>query len=97
MADYTVTLDSTPEYVVTQEKTVVAEFLSQLSDVNVPDLANKGNHVLIYNATAQKYELVPADAVLTSAAANDAELPDTFVTQLAVELDDEIDVDGGSF
>ena len=95
MADYTVTLDSTPEYVVTQEKTVVAEFLSQLSDVNVPDLANKGNHVLIYNATAQKYELVPADAVLTSA--TDAELPDTFVTQLAVELDDEIDVDGGSF
>ena len=66
MADYSVTLDSTPEYVVTQEKTVVAEFLSQLSDVNVPDLANKGNHVLIYNATAQKYELVPADAVLTS-------------------------------
>ena len=96
MADYTVTLDSTPEYVVTQEKTVVAEFLSQLSDVNVPDLANKGNHVLIYNATAQKYELVPADAVLTNAA-SDAELPDTFVTQLAVELDDEIDVDGGSF
>ena len=96
MADYSVTLDSTPEYVVTQEKTVVAEFLSQLSDVNVPDLANKGNHVLIYNATAQKYELVPADAVLTNAA-SDAELPDTFVTQLAVELDDEIDVDGGSF
>lgn len=96
MADYSVTLDSTPEYVVTQEKTVVAEFLSQLSDVNVPDLANKGNHVLIYNAIAQKYELVPADAVLTSAA-SDAELPDTFVTQLAVELDDEIDVDGGSF
>lgn len=96
MADYSVTLDSTPEYVVTQEKTVVAEFLSQLSDVSVPDLANKGNHVLIYNATAQKYELVPADAVLTNAA-SDAELPDAFVTQLAVDLDDEIDVDGGSF
>ena len=66
MADYRVTLDSTPEYVVTQEKTVVAEFLSQLSDVNVPDLANKGNHVLIYNAAAQKYELVPADSILSA-------------------------------
>ena len=53
MADYSVTLDSTPEYVVTQEKTVVAEFLSQLSDVNVPDLSNKGNHVLIFNGSAQ--------------------------------------------
>ena len=34
---------------------------------------------------------------MSTAAADDNELPDTFVTQLAVELDDEIDVDGGSF
>tara|TARA_B100000282_G_scaffold296719_1_gene279719 strand:+ start:4674 stop:4964 length:291 start_codon:yes stop_codon:yes gene_type:complete len=96
MADYTVTLDSTPEYVVTQEKTVVAEFLSELSDVNVPDLSNKGNHVLIYNATAQKYELVPADSIL-SAAASDNVLPNDFIDQLDQDLDNKIDFDGGSF
>ncbi|OUX90244.1 MAG: hypothetical protein CBB91_00620 [Hyphomonas sp. TMED31] len=74
----------------------MAEFLSQLSDVNVPDLENKGNHVLIYNAAAQKYELVPADSIL-SAAASDNILPDDFIDQLDQDLDNKIDFDGGSF
>ena len=49
--------------------------MTQLSDLNVPDLSNKGNHILIYNATAQKYELVPADSI--SSAADDNVLPTT--------------------
>ena len=96
MADYSVFLDSTPEYTVTQEKTVTTQFLSQLNDVSVPDLDDKGNHVLIYNASSKKYELVPADQIL-STAASDNVLPDSFINQLDQDLDNKIDFDGGSF
>jgi hypothetical protein len=96
MADYSVFLDSTPEYTVTQEKTVTTQFLSQLNDVNVPDLEEKGNHILVYNASVRKYELVPADQILSNAAA-DNELPDIFINQLDQDLDNKIDFDGGSF
>ena len=73
----------------------MAEFLSQLSDVNVPDLSNKGNHVLIYNATAQKYELVPADSIL-SAAADDNVLPISSINLLLIWMMKST-LDGGSF
>ena len=96
MADYTVTLDSTPEYVVTQEKTVVAENLSELADVSVSNLPGSDKFVLAYNASLAKFELIPADSVLTNAAA-DAVLPDSFVNQLDVDLDNKVDLDGGSF
>ena len=52
--------------------------------------------MLTYDATLQKFVLVPADNILTSAAA-DADLPDSFVTQLETDLDNQIDLDGGSF
>lgn len=96
MADYSVFLDSTPEYTVTQEKTVTTQFLSQLNDVSVPDLDEKGNHILVYNASAKKYELVPADQILSNAA-SDSVLPDVFINQLDQDLDNKIDFDGGSF
>ena len=38
--------------------------------------------------------MIPADSVLTAAAV-DAELPDSFVTQLETDLDNQIDLDGG--
>ena len=96
MADFQVRLNRANNYTVTQEKTVVAEFLSDLADVSVSDLPAKDNYVLTYNASLQKYELVPADEVLINSAA-DSDLPDTFINQLQVELDNEIDVDGGAF
>ena len=96
MADFQVRLNSTNNYTVTQEKTVVAEFLSDLADVSVPNRASQDKYVLSYNAATQKYELVSADSVLTTAAADSA-LPPTFVTQLDVELDNKIDMDAGSF
>ena len=67
-----------------------------MNDVSVPDLDEKGNHVLIYNASAKKYELVPADQIL-STAASDSVLPDSFINQLDQDLDNKIDFDGGSF
>lgn len=96
MADYSVRLNSSGNYTVSQEKTVVAEFLSDLADVSVSDLPTKDQYVLTYDANQQKYVLVPADQVLTSAS-NDSDLPPQFVAQLEVDLDNKIDLDGGTF
>jgi hypothetical protein len=96
MADFQVKIDSGNNFTVSQEKTVVAEFLSDLADVSVSNLPSKDKYVLTYDATLGKYTLVPADQVLQTAA-GDAELPQEFVDQLDVDLDNKIDVDGGQF
>lgn len=96
MADFNVRLNSGNNFRVSQEKTVVAEFLSDLADVSVSNLPTKDQYVLTYDASLQKYTLVPADQVLQSAA-SDAQLPPEFVQQLEVDLDNEIDVDAGEF
>ena len=96
MADFNVRLNSGNNFRVSQEKTVVAEFLSDLADVSVSNLPSRGNHILSYNATTQRYELVPADQVLQTAA-DDAQLPAQFIQQLEVDLDNQIDLDAGSF
>ena len=96
MADFSVRLNSGNNFTVTQEKTVVAEFLSDLADVAVSNLPASDKYVLTYDASLQKYTLVPADQVLQSAA-EDAHLPQEFVDQLDVALDDKIDVDAGGF
>lgn len=96
MADYSVRLNSTGNYTVSQEKTVVAEFLSDLADVFVPNLSTKDQYVLTYDVNLQKYVLVSADQVL-QAAVDDESLPPEFVDKLDIELDNKIDVDGGEF
>ena len=96
MPDYLVRRSGTQKFTVTQEKTVVAENLSELADVSVSDLAGSDNYVLTYDATLQKFVLVPADNVLSSAVEDD-QLPDDFTNQLDTDLDDKIDLDGGTF
>ena len=96
MADFQIRLNPANNYTVTQEKTVVAEFLSDLADVSVSDLPSKDQYVLAYDASLQKYTLIPADQVLTTAS-NDSQLPPSFVNQLDVDLDNKIDLDAGSF
>ena len=96
MADFSVRLNSGNNFTVTQEKTVVAEFLSDLADVAVSNLPASDKYVLTYDASLQKYTLVPADQVLQSAA-EDAQLPQEFVDQLDVALDDKINMDAGGF
>jgi len=93
---HSVKLSSGNSFTISQEKTVVAEFLSDLADVAVSNLPASDNYVLTYDASLQKYTLVPADQVLQSAA-EDAQLPQEFVDQLDVALDDKIDVDAGGF
>jgi hypothetical protein len=97
MADFSVRLKSSNNFTVTQGKTIVmAEFLSDLADVSVSNLPTKDNYVLAYDATLQKYTLVPADQVLQSAV-EDSQLPQEFINQLDADLDDKIDLDAGSF
>jgi len=93
---YSVKLSSGNSFTISQEKTVVAEFLSDLADVSVSNLPTKDNYVLAYDATLQKYTLVPADQVLQSAV-EDSQLPQEFINQLDTDLDDRIDLDAGSF
>ena len=93
---FNVSRESTPEAQVSQEKTVVAENLSELADVSVSDLPGSDNYVLTYDATLQKFVLVPADNVL-STAVEDNSLPSDFINQLDTDLDDKIDLDGGTF
>ena len=96
MADFQIRLDSGNNFKVTQEKTVVAEFLSDLADVSVSNLPSKDNFVLTYNASLQKYVLVSADQVLQSSV-DDSQLPSEFINQLDVDLDNKIDLDAGGF
>ena len=93
---HSVKLSSGNSFTISQEKTVVADFLSDLADVSVSNLPASDNYVLTYDASLQKYTLVPADQVLQSAA-EDAQLPQEFVDQLDVALDDKIDLDAGGF
>lgn len=93
---HSVKLSSGNSFTISQEKTVVAEFLSDLADVAVSNLPASDNYVLTYDASLQKYTLVPADQVLQSAV-EDAQLPQEFIDQLDVALDDKIDVDAGGF
>ena len=96
MADFQVRLNRTTNYTVTQEKTVVAEFLSDLADVSVSNLPAKDKYVLTYDATLGKYTLVSADAVLSSSV-DDSSLPSDFINQLDTDLDNKIDIDAGLF
>jgi hypothetical protein len=93
---HSVKLSSGNSFTISQEKTVVAEFLSDLADVAVSNLPASDNYVLTYDASLQKYTLVPADQVLQSAV-EDSQLPQEFINQLDVDLDDKIDVDAGGF
>ena len=93
---HSVKLSSGNSFTISQEKTVVADLLSDLADVSVSNLPASDNYVLTYDASLQKYTLVPADQVLQSAV-EDAQLPQEFVDQLDVALDDKIDVDAGGF
>lgn len=93
---YSVKLSSGNSFTISQEKTVVADFLSDLADVEVSNLPASDKFVLTYDASLEKFVLVPADQVLQSAA-EDAQLSQEFIDQLDVALDDKIDVDAGTF
>ena len=73
----------------------------ELNDVNIENVGNsQDGHVLVYDASTDKFVLVNPDVVL-STSAQDSDLPDDFISQLEGELDlgqIQVDVlDGGAF
>jgi hypothetical protein len=84
---------------------IVAESLEDLGNVDTSALDKTGsttnNYVMVYDAVGQKYKFVNPDTVL-SAAADTTQvvqpgLPQDFIDRLDVDLDNKIDLDGGSF
>ena len=98
MADFSVRLNPGNNFTVTQEKTVVAEFLSDLVDVDVSGVGDK--FVIMYDATTQKYTAVNPDNVLSASSNTETTqpgLPNDFINTLDTDLDDKIDLDAGTF
>lgn len=95
-----------PSFKVTRETTVASNYFQELLDVSVPDISkvtpnpNRENYVVAYNSTLNKFVIVDPDAVLSAASTTSSVqpgLPADFVDTLDVDLDDRIDLDGGTF
>jgi hypothetical protein len=103
MADYSVSMDGSNSFSVSVERTIVADRLSDLSDVSATDLGNKDQYVLVYDASQQKYKLVNPDVVLNAAASTETNQPGlvgyatAFLDRMDVDLDNKIDLDAGTF
>ena len=70
-----------------------------LGDIDLPNLnSSTDKHVIKYNNTSQKLEIVSADSVISAASTS---IPDDFVTQLESEIDaanlDFRGLDAGTF
>jgi hypothetical protein len=72
----------------------VPESLSGVDNVDITNVQD--GYVLMYDDTLKKYAFVSPNTVL-SKSAEDSALPQNFVDQLDVELDNKIDFDGGDF
>lgn len=74
--------------------------LENLTDVDITPTNKKDQYVLMYNATTNKYKLVNPDDVLSASSTTELTqpgLPGDFLNQLDTDLDNKIDVDGGTF
>lgn len=86
-------------------ETEVANKFVDLTDVSINENtlnSSKTNFVVVYNHSIGQFELVDPDQVLVAAASTTAGtgyvgLPTVFVDTLDVNLDQKIDLDGGSF
>ena len=76
---------------------VMAKNLEELLDVDVSGVSDK--YLIMYDASSQKYIAVNPDEVLSAAVQEPTSpgLPSDFKDQLDNDLDDRIDLDGGSF
>jgi hypothetical protein len=91
---------------VTREKTMPTNYFQELLDVTVPDISkvdpnpNKNQYVVAYDSTLNKFTLVDPDNVLIAAASTSSVqpgLPQQFINALDIDLDNRIDLDGGTW
>lgn len=77
---------------------VMARTLNELLDVDVSGVKDK--YLIMYNSATGKYTAVNPDDVLSASSTTETTqpgLPTDFKNQLDVDLDNRIDLDGGSF
>ena len=77
--------------------TIMARTFGELLDVNVENAGDK--YLIMYDGTQQKYVAINPDDVLVNAVQElvSPGLPAEFKDQLSVDLDNEIDFDGGTW
>jgi len=94
---YSVKLQLSPKFKisVSAEASSVAGSLTDLDDFNPTGVQDK--YLVMYDATTQKYITVDPDVVLSAAVTTNNGLPQDFVDQLDVDLDNKIDLDAGTF
>lgn len=104
--EYTVKIGKNKSFKVTRERTMPTNYFQELLDVSVPGIAittsnpNRDNFVVAYNSSSNKFTLVDPDAVLVAAASSTGVqpgLPNQFTTVVGEVLDNEIDLDAGTF
>ena len=77
---------------------IMARTLDDLLDVDVSGVSDK--YVIMYDASTQKYIAVNPDEVLSASSTTETTqpgLPSDFKDQLDTDLDDRIDLDGGTW
>jgi len=94
---YSVKIKSSPKFKisVSAEASSVAGSLTDLNDFNPSGVQDK--YLIMYDATTQKYVTVDPDVVLSAAVTTNDGLPQDFINQLDVDLDNKIDLDAGTF
>jgi hypothetical protein len=76
---------------------IVARNLNDLLDVEVTDVKDK--YIIMYDANTKKYVAIDPDVFLINAVEDQKSpgLPDQFIDELDKDLDDKIDLDGGTW
>jgi hypothetical protein len=94
---YSVKLQSSPKFKisVSAEASSVAGSLTDLNDFNPSGVQDK--YLVMYDAATQTYITVDPDVVLSAAVTTNDGLPQDFINQLDVDLDNKIDLDAGTF
>jgi hypothetical protein len=99
-SEYSISLDTQSSLTVSSVSigaTAVPAKFSDLSDFNGDSVSDK--YVIMYNSSTQTYEAVNPDEIFT-AAVNETSSPGistVFLNQLGSDLDNQIDVDAGTF
>lgn len=71
--------------------------LEDLGDVNVSGVQN--NYLLAYDSASQTYKTINPDDILTAAVTdpNSVGISTVFIDQMAIDLDNKVDLDAGEF
>lgn len=94
---FSVTIKAAPKLnvSVSAEAGSVAGSLTDLDDFNSSGVQN--GYLVMYDASSQKYITVDPDTILSNATTTNNGLPQDFINQLDIDLDNKIDLDAGTF